>query len=814
LAADSYQIAFTIGAALAGSFTGTFNKTAATMGGLQKKMDEIGKNQSLLKNYQSIQGNMAKNSQLFQSAQERVKQLGQQMQNTSAPTRKMQEEFAQAYEAAYKLEQKVKGQEKELGKLGNSLSQAGIDTRNFSNEQARLAQSTQLAAQAAKLQQAQARVQETQGAVDATKQRLGNMKGEILASAGIVMAFKAPIQQAAVFEQAMARVQAVTGNNTDLKAGAANMKMLSEQARQLGRDTQFTATQVANSQEMLARAGFSTTEIVATMPGLLNMAAAEGMDLANAADISASVLRGFNLDASQSMRVSDVLAKASATTNTSIATLGESMKVVAPVAAGLGISFEQTAAMIGVMGNAGIKGSLAGNALKAGLLRLSKEPAAVEKALREMGLASRDAQGRLYTLPSLMKDLNTQMKGMGEADQMEILSRIFGSEAASGMLAIMNAATGEVDLINQLEIAYKNANGTSSEMADIMNDTAQGAMARLSSATESLSMDVGNVLLPAFTLIVDGLANFIVQVSTLAKEYPLVTKFVVGGAAAFGAATVAITTLRLAVLGVKLPFLIMQAAIARAKAEALLHGHVSIWTTAKTKMLAIAQNAAAIKTRIATFATNAWTRAQSAWCTVMKAGRSLLDAGKYVVLNAKQIAITATTKAWTAVQGAWNAVMKLGRGLLDAGKYVVLHAKQIAITAATKAWTAVQGAWNVAMKLGRGLLNVGQLILYHGKQIAIAATTKIWTAAQWLWNAAMNANPIGLIIIGIAALVAAGYWLYKNWDTVCASVSAAWDWVWGKVRAFWEWLTGIVSKPLTFAWDWLSSGWGAAKDAV
>jgi TP901 family phage tail tape measure protein len=699
ITASAFEIAFTLNAAMNGGFAKTFSSAAGTMGELQKRMSALSQNQGSIAAFGKLQAAANANGAALNAAQKRVKELGAQMKATTTPSEQLKRQFTAANAEVNKLQTKLMGQRKELGELRTTLSAAGVDTKNFSNEQVRLAQSTELATQAAKLQQAQARVQETQGAVDATKQRLGNMKGEILASAGIVMAFKAPIQQAATFEQAMARVQAVTGNNTSLKAGAENMKMLSEQARQLGRDTQFTATQAANSQEMLARAGFNTTEIMAAMPGLLNMASAEGMELAQAADITASVVRGFNLEADQSTRVADVLAKASATTNTSIATLGESMKVVAPVAAGLGINLEQTAAMIGVMGNAGIKGSLAGNALKAGLLRLSKEPKAVEEALGDLGLASRDAKGQLYTLPSLMKDLNTQMKGMGDADRMEMLTKIFGSEAASGMLAIMNATTGEVDLIAQLEAAYYGAAGTSSEMADVMNNTAQGAMARLGSATESLSIDVGNVLLPAFTLIVDSLATFIAQVSGLAQKYPLITKVVVGGAAAFGAATVAITTMRLAVLAAKMPFLLMQASMARAKATALLSGKTSMWQAAKTKALALAQGAAAVK-----------------------------------------------AKALALAQGAWGKVMKLGRGLLDAGKYVALHAKQIAITAATKGWALAQGAWNAVMKFGKTLLNVGQLVLYHAKQIVIAAATKAWTAAQWLWNTAMNANPIGLII--------------------------------------------------------------------
>lgn len=192
--------------------------------------------------------------------------------------------------------------------------------------------------------------------------------------------FGTSVDTAAEFEQAMARVGAVSG------AVGEDFERLFQQARDLGRETQFSATQAAASQENLARAGFKTNEIINAMPGLLDMAAAEGMDLVNAADIASSAIRGFGLDASEAGRVADVLAKTSASSNTSIALLGKSLKYVAPIAKGLGFSIEQTNAMLGIMANAGIKGTLAGNALKAVFARLSQEPKAVAKALGELGV--------------------------------------------------------------------------------------------------------------------------------------------------------------------------------------------------------------------------------------------------------------------------------------------------------------------------------------------------------------------------------------------------------------------------------------------
>ena len=249
--------------------------------------------------------------------------------------------------------------------------------------------------------------------------------------------FAASINTTANFEQAMARVKAVSG------ATGEDFKALSEQAEQLGRDTQFSASQAANAQELLARAGFKTNEIIATMPSLLAMATAEGMDLANASDIAASAIRGFGMDAEESGRVADVLAKTSAASNTSIAALGESLKYVAPYAKAVGLDIEQTNAMLGAMANAGIKGTQAGNALKAALVRLSEEPKRTAQALESLGVTAKTSTGDLRPLPELMKDLAENTKNMGKADRLGILNKIFGSIAGGGMLAVMDAVAND-----------------------------------------------------------------------------------------------------------------------------------------------------------------------------------------------------------------------------------------------------------------------------------------------------------------------------------------------------------------------------------
>ena len=316
-----------------------------------------------------------------------------------------------------------------------------------------------------------------------------------------------------------------------------------QQAKDLGRETQFSASQAAASQENLARAGFKTNEIISAMPGLLNMAAAEGMDLANAADIASSAIRGFGLDASEANRVADVLAKTSSASNTSIALLGESLKYVAKPAAALGFSIEQTNAMLGAMANSGIKGSQAGTALKAAFLRLSQEPTRVAKALGALGVSSKDAEGNLRPIPDLMVDLAKKMEGMGKATKLGYLANIFGAEAASGMLAIMESvADGSLP---ELEKALYGCSGAAQQMAERMNATAKGAMLRLESASEGLRIVIGNHLLPVYTKIIDAMAQFKSWLTQIIEAHPVIAKAVIG----FTAALIGLSGAALLVVG-------------------------------------------------------------------------------------------------------------------------------------------------------------------------------------------------------------------------------------------------------------------------
>lgn len=516
---NTLNLSFTLGAAVGATFFGAFNKAGAAVSELQKRTSSMSKVAGQIENYQKLQSRITTNQAAMLAMSQGARKLSADMKGI--PPKATQREIGQLNARAERLQQKLDRDREALSRLRPQLVGAGVDMKNLSGEHARL---TSTADRHAK---AQERLQKAQARYAAAKEALSwnSIKGEVLSAAGLGLALAVPVKTAANFEQAMARVGAVSG------ATGEDFAKLTAQARQLGRDTQFTATQAAQSQENLARAGFKTDEVLSAMPGMLDMAAAESMDLSTAADIAASTLRGFNLSADQSGRVADVLAQASAASNTSISSLGEAMKYVAPVASGLGISLEETTAMLGAMANAGIKGSQGGTALRAALTRLSKEPAQVSKALSKMGVASRDAQGRMRKLPDLMKALDKQMKGWGDADRMQVLTQVFGTEAASGMLAIMNEASS--GKLRAFEDGLMNAKGAAHSMAERMNDTAQGAMKRLGSAWESVQISVGNVLLPIVSRLADGLASVLSWVSALSEKYPELLNVVVGAVTVF-----------------------------------------------------------------------------------------------------------------------------------------------------------------------------------------------------------------------------------------------------------------------------------------
>lgn len=283
------------------------------------------------------------------------------------------------------------------------------------------------------------------------------------------------------FEAGMSKVKAISG------ASAQEMEKLSAKAKEMGSTTKFSATESAEAMQYMAMAGWKTEDMLNGISGIMNLAAASGEDLATTSDIVTDALTAFGLKASDSAHFADIMASASANANTNVSMLGESFKYVAPVAGSLGYTAEDTAIALGLMANAGIKGSQGGTALRASLSRLVKPTGDVAAAMDQYGITLTNSDGSMKTLGEVMDLLRDKMGGLDEATKAQVATTLFGQEAMSGMLAIINASPEDY---NKLTDAIKNCDGTAQEMADTMNDNLQGQITLLKSALEGLGISI------------------------------------------------------------------------------------------------------------------------------------------------------------------------------------------------------------------------------------------------------------------------------------------------------------------------------------
>jgi len=303
----------------------------------------------------------------------------------------------------------------------------------------------------------------------------------------IMLAGAAILATAGSFEASMKEVQVLTTTS-----GAAFTK-LSDRAREMGANTQFSASEAAKAMTFLAMAGLSADQTFTALPGTLQLAAAAGTDLATAADLATNIMTPFGYGAERLTEINDVLANTFTRTNTNMLQLGEAMKYVAPVANAMHISLNETAAAIGLMGNAGIQASMAGTSLRGVLSKLatpSREAIRVLSKLRIRKQDVLDSRGNVKSIIDVVRAL--EKSGASAGDMLEI----FGERAGPGMAALVQQGSGALaDLTEKTKIT-----GKAAEIAKIRQEGLFGQLKRLRSAAEELAISMGEAgLLEAAT---------------------------------------------------------------------------------------------------------------------------------------------------------------------------------------------------------------------------------------------------------------------------------------------------------------------------
>lgn len=428
-----------------------------------------------VKNFSSFSAATRRGGQELEITKAKVGMLGNSVQNMS----KITQSYADVLNDSSKMSRLTEG---EQAKLRQEYEQSAVKLNAYKQ---------QFVDTSREMAEMQVKTQGWTGAL--------NSAGETLTSVGSSMTKGITLPMAAVgtmalkvgfdFEEGMSRVKAISGATSE------EMEQLTAQARQLGKDTAFSARETAQGMENLAMAGFSVNEIMQAAPGLLDLAAVSGRDVGLAAEISAGTLRSFGLEASEAGRVADVLAKTATSAATDTSDLGEAMKYIAPVAHQLGLSVEETSAAIGVMANHSIKGSQAGTTMRMALTRMAKPTGEAADLMEELGITYFDAQGKMKPFGNILNELQTSMKDLSDEQRAAALKTLFGQTALSGMMALVGEAPGVYDNFTE---SLNNSAGAADEMARTMQDNANNSIEQMMGSLEDAGIAIARIVTPAF----------------------------------------------------------------------------------------------------------------------------------------------------------------------------------------------------------------------------------------------------------------------------------------------------------------------------
>ncbi|HBC9669600.1 TPA: phage tail tape measure protein [Escherichia coli] len=473
-----------------------------------------------------------------------------QLQRTGTVLSEKQQKLMQ--QLSTRLERLNESRTREIQKmreLGGELKRHGISLTGSDNTiQQAIRRTEQYNNQLERERQALARVTQARERYSRAQETAGKLKtgGALAIGAAAAGGYAAGrfLQPAIGFGKEMSRVQALTR----IDKNSPQFKALREQALKLGSETQFTASDAASGQSFLAMAGFTPQAIQAALPGVLNMALAGGVELGETADIGSNILTQFNLTADQMDRVGDTLTAAFTRTNTDLRALGETMKYTGPVAAKLGISLEEAAAMAGMLANNGLRGSDAGTVMRASLSRLASPPKAAADALKELGVSVADARGKMRPMEDVLLDLYKATQKYGQVDQVSFFKDIAGEEAFVGLQTLVAAAgSGE---LQKLTRELQGAGGEADRVAKVMADNLDGDLKNLDSAWEGLRIRISDLVDGPLRSVTQWLTRVLEKITSLAQAHPVLTRqlLIAGGALLAMTATVGSLSLAIGVL--------------------------------------------------------------------------------------------------------------------------------------------------------------------------------------------------------------------------------------------------------------------------
>lgn len=516
------DFALTFAAKIDPSLTRAFKATNASLNQLNKSINATELQKKQLDQIFSQQRATLTAAQNFAKMKERLESLGAQMKASKQPNAELSSEYAKQQLAVKRASVALEEQKSTLQRLKAESGLAGKSLQELTQRQKELENTSRNAQRMASLNQ---KIEGAQSSRASYGAQFAIGAGQMMLLKSLASNFAAPIKLGMEFDKTMARVGAVSN------ASAEDLGRLRDKARELGASTVFSASQAAEGMTYLAMAGFKTDDMLKAMPGMLNLASAGQVDLANASDIAASMLNGFGLEASQINRVADTMVNTFANSSTDLQGLGETMKYVAPVAASMGVDLETVAAMAGKLGDNAIRGSQAGTAMRAVFTRLVAPATEGQKALYALGVSVKDAQGKVRAMPDVLKDIGSALQKLPQAAQAAIKKDIFGQEAMSAAGILMNNA---VDGTLQHFIDKVKESGSAERVAIQQTNNLDGELASLNSAYEETQLILSEAVTPAIRKCTVFLTQGISAVGSFAKNHETLLKVLVAVGASIG----------------------------------------------------------------------------------------------------------------------------------------------------------------------------------------------------------------------------------------------------------------------------------------
>ncbi|MEY0594265.1 phage tail tape measure protein [Providencia manganoxydans] len=718
---------------------GAIRQSRDTLKALNKQAGQID-------GFRKTKQQLIETQQAYQTATQRANALAREMQSIENPTKRQTDALKRAQREAGQLKSKFSELQQSVQRQRSELQANGISTNQLGQAQRKL--NSDIAGTTQRLQQQEQQLRRNseqerrlsnvrnsyQKTMDVRNKMAGNGAAMTASGVGVLYGAKRTLSAGFDFEKGMSGVQALTRLSND----SPELKALTEQARQLGATTSFTANDVAGGMSFLAMAGYDPDKIKKSIPSMLDLAKAAGMDdsLAEVADIASNIQSAYKIPADEMKRVADMLTFGFTTSNTDLRMLGDTMKYVGPDAVAAGQSFESMIATVGLLGNVGVQGTQAGTSLRMGLKRLAAQPGEAKKAFKELGVQVADTAGIMKPLPVILSDIDNafKKKGINQVGNVKKLSYIkdmFGVEASAAMIELLDKQ-GQVDPDKRIEAYIQRINDqkdTASQVATTKANNLDGDVRNMVSAFEDVAITIYDDIRQPLRDITNQVTEIIRKVGDWAKQNPEIVKWTAAVTIGLGAV--------LSVLGgISLMIAAMLGPLAMAKLSLSVLGiKGSGFLSLLLKPLKLV-------------------------------GSAFMWLGRILLANPIILIITAIAGAAYLIYKYWDDI--------------VPYAKKL--------WEKVKGIFSAVWEWIKAFLmkwTIVGVIAPHWDKITVYANT-IWDAVKqtfsqfWEWAKyfILNWTTPGLI--------------YQHWDKITYYANVVWEAVKQTFSAFWEWVKGFI----------------------